>query len=229
MSGALDVIGRPKTVQGKPVPGGTAAGLVPVSDGVGGFTWTSAATAGLAAKPTLVTSLPTSPTDGQEVYYLAESVSGVVWHLRYRAAATGPYKWEYVGGSPLYANVFANEGGGSGTANVWSNLATVGPSVVAPLAGDYRARFGSMWNAQSTSSAGKVGIAKGDTDPVLPIAMGVHTNYGNASDTAEMMLLAEAVVPGVGVGVAMRLRYNRQSTTTSFNERWLSVHPVRVG
>lgn len=43
----------------------------------------------------LVTSLPANPVDGQEIYFLADSTNGIIWHLRYRVASS---KWEYVGG-----------------------------------------------------------------------------------------------------------------------------------
>ena len=48
---------------------------------------------------TLVTSLPGSPTDGQEIYYQADSSNGIIWHLRFRSVASGgdvTYGWEYV-------------------------------------------------------------------------------------------------------------------------------------
>lgn len=50
-----------------------------------------------------VTSLPSSPFDGQEVDFVADSANGVIWRLCYRAAASGAYKWEFVGGSSLFA------------------------------------------------------------------------------------------------------------------------------
>ena len=57
----------------------------------------------------LVTSLPGSPIDGQEVYYqsAAMAADGVVWHLRYRASSSSAYKWEYLGGPPLSAAIDA--------------------------------------------------------------------------------------------------------------------------
>ena len=51
--------------------------------------------------PPLVAALPASPTDGQEVRYLADAVNGVIWSLRYRAGSSSPYKWEFVGGSDV--------------------------------------------------------------------------------------------------------------------------------
>jgi hypothetical protein len=85
--------------------------------------------------------LPSSPVDGDEVYFQDTQMSnfGVVWHLRYRAAITS-YKWEYIGGAPLAHEVAAAQG--IGTVSVWQNLTTDGPLIVAPLAGIYNVNYG---------------------------------------------------------------------------------------
>src|SRR4051794_15998509 len=57
--------------------------------------------AALAAQQVLVSALPSSPSDGQVVNYLADGTNGIVWRLRYRAASGSAYKWEYVGGGFL--------------------------------------------------------------------------------------------------------------------------------
>lgn len=45
----------------------------------------------------ILTTLPTNPFDGQEIYFQADAgPPAVVWHLRRRAS-----KWEYVGGPPI--------------------------------------------------------------------------------------------------------------------------------
>jgi hypothetical protein len=48
-----------------------------------------------------VTSLPASPSDGQEVFYAADATNNVIWNLRYRSGSASTYKWEFVGGDPL--------------------------------------------------------------------------------------------------------------------------------
>src|SRR4051812_46438194 len=51
----------------------------------------------------VLTALPASPVDGQEIYFQADAgPPAVVWHLRRRAS-----KWEYVGGPPI---VYRQEG-----------------------------------------------------------------------------------------------------------------------
>lgn len=98
--------------------------------------------------PLLVASLPASPTDGQEVYFLADDANGVVWHLRYRAASASPYKWECVGGPPLSAQ--------SGTSASISSTTPVAPSspcqITLPLGGDYIIDLSTNGNLNATNS-----------------------------------------------------------------------------
>jgi hypothetical protein len=67
-----------------------------------------------ANAPRRVTSLPTSPVEGQEVYLvlsLAPNSPDVVWHMRYNASLP---KWEFVGGSPM---TYRQEGENNGYVN----------------------------------------------------------------------------------------------------------------
>lgn len=94
--------------------------------------------AGTNATPfALVNALPGSPTDGQEIFFqnAAMAAVGVIWHLRYRSAG-GTYKWEHVGGPPHYQNVATDSSRGT-TATTYGDLATTGPTVTVPLAGEY--------------------------------------------------------------------------------------------
>lgn len=72
-----------------------------------------------------------TPTDGMEVYLIVDATNGVNWHLRYNAAQT-TYKWEYLGGAPLYAEVVTAEG----SPGAYGDATTV-ISITAPRAGVY--------------------------------------------------------------------------------------------
>jgi hypothetical protein len=87
--------------------------------------------------PSVVTALPGTPYDGQEIFYLVSATNGIVWHLKYRAASASAYKWEYVGGQELRDFLANSESLGASNFNAYSNLATVGPQVTVPLAGEY--------------------------------------------------------------------------------------------
>jgi hypothetical protein len=70
----------------------------------------------------VLTALPASPVDGQEIYFQADAgPPAVVWHLRRRAS-----KWEFVGGPPI---VYRMEGENNGYVPVSSgNIICVNPS-----------------------------------------------------------------------------------------------------
>ncbi len=82
----------------------------------------------------LVNTLPASPFDGQELFFLADATSRVKWHLRYDASKAGALKWEGLGRSCLSSAVAAGE---QTTSETYTNLATTGPSISVPLSGEY--------------------------------------------------------------------------------------------
>lgn len=84
--------------------------------------------------PATVTSLPTDPYDGQEIYYVADSANGIVWRFKYRSAASGSYKWECVGGPPLYT---FTEGLSESTSSSTFTTLTSATQITVPLAGTY--------------------------------------------------------------------------------------------
>lgn len=137
--------------------------------------------------PPLVSTLPSSPYDGQEVYYLADATNGAVWHLRYRMGATGSYKWDFVGGSPLigYSNT------------VYSGLAAAGaavanPVLTVPRAGDYLLRF-TLKVTNSAVAHNYIGYAKNGT-PISAWGAAIPTNNSGVywEIAAETRILALA-------------------------------------
>lgn len=86
------------------------------------------------------TTLPASPTDGQEAI-LVDSLTlpTYQWRFRYTASITDAYKWVYLGGTPILNEVVTTE---STASNTYANLGTVGPSVTVPRAGVYAVEIG---------------------------------------------------------------------------------------
>jgi hypothetical protein len=82
----------------------------------------------------LVTSLPSNAIDGQEVRYLADNTNGIIWNLRYRAGSSSTYKWEYIGGNPLFDFETASV---STTSGSFTSIAGDNLSVPIPLVGEY--------------------------------------------------------------------------------------------
>lgn len=109
------------------------------------------APAATSSAPSLVTSLPGSPTDGQEVYYQSTTAGtgdgtnsmadlGMAWHLRYRSGSASTYKWEFLGGPIHSCTTF---GGTSSTATGFFDLASgTTPSIVLARTGDYQVMIG---------------------------------------------------------------------------------------
>jgi hypothetical protein len=180
--------------------------------------------------PALVASLPLAPVDGQEVYYLADAVNGVVWHLKYRAASPSAYKWEFVGGSPLVSEVTAvfNRNSG-GTTYADADVGGAGPSVALPLVGDYmvtqEARFDRPASANQTIH---MSYAIGGTAAVDADALSLTQNDA-ATPGPSAHLSRTRRKTGLGA-VTLTTKYR---VTGAFvgagSDRSLSVVPVRVG
>jgi hypothetical protein len=170
-------------------------------------------------RPPAVTSLPGSPVDTQECYFVADATNAIVWHLRYRSAATGAYKWEYLGGSPLASDVVATEAVTSATP---VDLATVGPQVTVPLAGDYRAQLGFSGYSGSAgvnvNGGLKIGAAAATTD------VSFQTSAANAGQQP----IRDMTVNIATAGTVVKIQYSN-SAAASYRWRFLTLRPVRVG
>jgi microcystin-dependent protein len=171
----------------------------------------------------LVTSLPSNPVDGQEVHYLADAANGVIWHLRYRAASTSAYKWEFLGGSPLIHQIDTDEGG---TTTAYADFATVGPQLTTPLAGDYVAEYGAL-SYQTVASVDNYytpklgGAATNDVDTALATFTGTSKLVVHQRKRRFNALAASTLV---------KMQFKMSSANAgSFRNRWLTITPVRVG
>jgi hypothetical protein len=199
-----------------PGAGSWAAGSVAYLYGIG------PSPAGQSAAIPLVTSLPASPVDGQEIYFLADATNGVIWHLRYRAASASAYKWEFIGGSELSAYIGGNEA--TTTLNQWVDLATVGPQITVPLAGDYRSRISALVVPGTTTAAmNQIGASIGATGP------GTVARYDTVAGSSAIGTLAMNLpVVNLAAGNQWRMRYY-VSQNGSFQYRHLLLYPIRVG
>jgi hypothetical protein len=175
-------------------------------------------------RPPLVSSLPGSPVDGQECYYLADAVKGIVWHLRYRAASASAYKWEVLGGAALADEVMPAE---STTSAAYTNLTTVGPQVTVPLAGDYDVTIGAniatpVTAGTNSSMSYAIGAtAAVDVDRLRTSAPTANNTWNVGSRTRRKTGLAAAT--------ALVAKYKADAPTGYFEARVMAVLPVRVG
>lgn len=167
------------------------------------------------------TALPATPVDGQEYFYLANASLGIVWLLRYRSGAAGAYKWDVIGGSPLYAVVETLENTSVGA---FTDLATVGPQFNLPLAGDYMVRFGATMSQTTATFAAIAGLGVGGT---FAPDNRVVINAGAAADSAAVARATKA--SAVAAGALAKLAYFVTGGSGGFSRRWLEAMPVRVG
>lgn len=164
----------------------------------------------------IVTSLPTNPRDGQEVNYLADATNGYVWHLKYRAKSASAYKWEFLGGTPLYASV---ETGEASASTVYVDLATVGPSIAIPREGDYLYDWG-CFAVPDTAGASAFMSPNSSDASVTQVTAGA----GNTGVSAGRSLRFTAVTVGTKT-----MKYRVTSGNGSWYYRWFKATPIRIG
>lgn len=182
----------------------------------------------LASAP-LVTSLPSAPIDGQEIRYLADATNGVIWNLRYRAASSSPYKWEFIGGPPVttVSPVYPASQSNSSYTNI-----TSGPTFTVPLSGDYivnhwgnvdiyspvQERILLMCPATATFGASDVYAGKVGADFTTG---GIQRTYWRAETTMTSLTANETIT--------IQQRYAVGALTAVFFYCGLSIIPRRLG
>lgn len=176
----------------------------------------------------LVISLPSSPVDGQEIYYLADATNGIIWHLRYRASSPSIYKWEAVSQpSPLYQEI---TGGMTVTSGSYIDTSTPGPLITVPLAGDYNASL----YVEAVISAGYVGsqtaraaVKKGTAATSDDDSVEIWNNDGSGRAVSASRPVIRCL--GIAANAQLKVQYRVGGQTWDFLNRRLGVTPVRVG
>lgn len=179
-------------------------------------TWIS----GTGVMPPLVTSLPSNPVDGQEIRFVADASLGVVWTLRYRASAN-THKWEFIGGSPMYAE----SGMGSVTGTSSTSYQNVGPSLTFPLAGDYQLSYGATGLASPAAAVNCLFSPGYNGAPVDTDAVWICENSTisvTGAKSRKWNVVAGATVTGY-------MRSGNAAFTVYTQDRWISFIPIRVG
>lgn len=194
---------------------GATVGQVPVWNG---SIWAPAT----QGSPGYAITLPGSPTDGQQTI-LTDSVSAPTWAwlLRYNATST---KWDFLGGAPIYAEVVTSEATASIT---YAALATAGPNIALPVAGDYIVEAGfayvSVSSAQVFMSYDIGGTGAVDADAVI----GASASGSGLGGTASIMRVRKKT--GL-TAVTLTAKYRVDNAVSkAFQNRWIRVTPIRVG
>jgi microcystin-dependent protein len=173
----------------------------------------------------LVSALPGSPTDGQEIMFLADSTNGIIWHLRYRAASASAYKWESVGPTPLFwqSTVGLENITDGSTAH---DAASVDGGIVLPLAGVFVATYGAIMDAALPEGAGQVFQNIYNVTDAATTAIGLDNavrsnNYTSNSMSAQFTLSA--------ANKTIRARYRTFNGVARRGQPFISIIPQRVG
>ena len=169
-----------------------------------------------------VSSLPGTPSDGDEVYY-DTGTAGVVWHLRYNSATT---YWDYLGGAPLLSEVAADETLSNCGCNTYRALTTAGPSITTPLFGDYDVKIGAegydagfTWTNFTVMSydIGATGAVDAD---------GMNMAFPNNSTYSANSRVERKT--GIAANTAFVSKYKQNNDNAHWRSRWMQITPVRV-
>jgi hypothetical protein len=177
---------------------------------------------GAVIPPTYGTSLPASPADGQEAI-LVDSLTNPTyqWRFRYNAGSTSPYKWEFIGGADaVVTNITAES---TTTVGSWLDLATVGPRVIVPRAGEYDVQTG----AGGYHSVASATIWISSYIGTATAGSGQGTLCPAANQRVNFLVKSERWTLAAGDDIRMRY-HNSTAGTASWIDRAIRVKPVRV-
>lgn len=166
-----------------------------------------------------VTSLPTSAYDGQEEVY--ETSQGR-WKFKYDS---GDDYWYFVGGAPLSAYVATQQTTSSTT---YAALATAGPSVTLPLAGDYMVRHGCALTCNVLAADTFHSYDIGATGAVDADSVQTRTAVAASSSPWPSVSRSKLKTGLTAIALVSKYRTTDGAATATIKERWLEVLPVRV-
>jgi len=215
----------PSTVNGKWLKG---VGGVPVWSDITTADITDRATAGgvatlgstgqltAAQRLSVGPNPPGSPIDGD--LWATPCPTGGIWLFRYNAAG-GTYKWDFVGGPPVYQMVDASQNTNSTTA---ADLATVGPQITLPRLGEYWTQASAMAIQTGTAQSANVGIQS--QTGILSACMLSGAGNGWVNSCAGSCFYVNTTANFV----AKLQYYSSGGQTVNFQMRRLWAWPIRV-
>lgn len=171
-----------------------------------------------------VTALPGSPSDGDLVRYVADATNKIDWLLQFYATDS---KWQFLGGPELVASVDADEARNN---TAYGALATAGPSITVPLAGDYRVQVGFRMKTDTTNvgkikfhsyDVGATGALDADAAVATPMGIVQHVSPVSPPRTKAGLAASTAIVSKYRDGISA-------DSVGTFGIRWMTVRPIRV-
>lgn len=232
------VTGTPQIVHGDGSPEGvvfaTSGSLFMRRDNGGATSALYAKTSGpslstgwgvFAGSPTPATTLPSSPANGQQAI-LVDSTSAPTysWLLQYVSSAS---KWVYLGGASLFNEVLT----GQTQANSgYGDLATVGPTVTVPRAGDYFVEIGATAQGTGVNVSGEMSYQVGATAPVDSDGVVYVVPSGGTNTNLQVSGERTTKKTGLAASTAITAKYRNTSAGNSISwaNRWMRVTPIVV-
>jgi hypothetical protein len=178
-------------------------------------------------KPVVVSSIPGSPSEGDEIIYQVAGYTDHYWHMVYSSG-----HWRFIGGSEIVARDDTQDTlTGLGGAGGWGTLGGT-PSIALPFTGaHWRVEFGTeaSWDGGSSSADHAqwgVGLSVDSAAPTTKIANSTvhagpnlgHTDWDTAS-FGPLEITATATL-------ALQWRCFGDSGIATFQKRWITARPV---
>lgn len=175
----------------------------------------------------VVTALPGSPTDGQEVILVDSlTVPTYAWRFRYVSGITDANKWLYCGGDPAFIEITNQDATTSAT---FIALANAGPVFAIPRAGIYDVEIGFM--AYKPSGNGSILVMSYDIGATGAVdADGVFATNGTLV-VSGTEVRSSSTRPRRKTLTAVTLTSKYRSANTEqggFGNRWMRVTPFRI-
>lgn len=169
------------------------------------------------------TSLPGSPSDG-DLFMLVDSTTNATyqWLFRYEGGSSNTDKWEFIGGSPLYAEITPPENTASTT---YTALTSAGPSITIPRAGVYVIEQGFDLGATTASGIALMSYDIGGTGAVDADSVR-NSNFGSSPTNGSAMRRRQKTITAASTNLVSK--YRATAGTMTFENRWLSAIPIRV-
>jgi len=166
---------------------------------------------------------PVAPITG-DVWYATGGGTGYAWQFIYDATwTTDPYKWKFMGGSEAYSQISTAQTRPNNSPA--ADLGTVGPTMQILRPGVFHVRWGCLLNTGNSSQGGYAGVvvsnAAGTRLSAYEADSGATSNAWTSAMTEEEMTIASAVT--------IKTQYfNNGNQTATFQNRWLSLVPLRI-
>jgi hypothetical protein len=183
-----------------------------------------------ALKIVPVTALPGSPFDGQ-LALLTDSHTAPTWQwmLMYDASISGPSKWRFLGGPPLFAeDVDAHTTVSTSYIDLGPSGSDPGPSIAVPVAGSIDVEIGCRVFLIDDGHSAFMSYAIGGTAAVDADALEF---YSGASDNGTATVAGNLSRPRrkTLTAVTLTAKYKVSGGTGSFSNRWIRGAPVLLG